>query len=341
MPTLSVVVPVHNGSRTIERCLRALVSSPDFETIVVNDGSTDNTSALIDRFPVRKLENLTAAGPARARNLGASVASGDILVFIDADVEVHADTLIRIAQVFADRPELHAIIGSYDDAPEERSTISLFKNLLHHYVHQHAWQRATTFWGGCGAVRRETFLQLGGMNELFPRPSVEDIEFGYRLYQSGLLCEMRREIQAKHLKKWTFRGLIETDLICRAIPWTELMFEMRMFPADLNFTHGHRISSFLVFAILGTLSLSLFLKSALAIGLLLMLGFVALNQDFYRFLAKRGGSKFLYTAVPFHFLYCGYSALGFGCGIASFWLRSISGRRRLFYSSLQQKIPTP
>jgi len=77
----------------------------------------------------------TNGGPAEARNAGARVASGDVLVFLDADVAVHADTLEKIALRLGERPHLDAIFGAYDDRPAAPGTVSRFRNLLHHYFH--------------------------------------------------------------------------------------------------------------------------------------------------------------------------------------------------------------
>ena len=82
-PKVSVIVPVYNGAATLVSCLRAIESSDyaNYECLVVNDGSTDNTLALAQQFTVRlvQVEN-GPRGPAHARNRGAEVAQGDILI---------------------------------------------------------------------------------------------------------------------------------------------------------------------------------------------------------------------------------------------------------------------
>ena len=57
--------------------------------------------------------------------------------------------------------------------------VSQYRNLLHHFVHQHGHAEASTFWAGCGAIRRAAFDAVGGFDAArFPRPSIEDIELG-------------------------------------------------------------------------------------------------------------------------------------------------------------------
>jgi len=191
------------------------------------------------------------SGPARARNIGAAAATGSILFFLDSDVCVHHDTVGRITDSFVSDPELTAIIGSYDDSPRSKDFISQYKNLMHSFMHQRARQQATTFWSGCGAIRREVFLEFSGFDESFDRPSIEDIELGYRLHEAGLKLALHRDIQVKHLKHWTFWNLVKTDIFDRGIPWTELIHRDHHIPNDLNVQLSQRVSVALVFLLSG------------------------------------------------------------------------------------------
>jgi glycosyltransferase involved in cell wall biosynthesis/4-amino-4-deoxy-L-arabinose transferase-like glycosyltransferase len=322
--TASVIVPVYNGEEHLGRCLDALQASSvaPLEIIVVDDGSTDRSGELARAKGVSVISTGSRSGPAHARNRGAGEARGDILVFIDADVAVHPDTLEKILAAFSAQLDLQALMGSYDDAPAERSVISLYKNLLHHYVHQQGRRRALTFWAGCGAVRRRTYLELGGMNETYTRPSIEDIEMGYRLHQRGYQCELHRDVQATHLKRWTLRSLIETDLFRRAVPWTELMLQLRVFPDDLNFSFVHKAGTLLALALPCLLLASIVAPAAMPAALASGAIFVWLNRDLYRLFLARGGIKLALAAVPLHLLYSLYCALGFGIGLLRHLRRS-------------------
>ena len=320
--TLSVIIPVYNGAKTICRCAAAVVNAHPFEIIVVDDGSTDDTPRLVKSSPVALLTTAGPGGPAQARNAGAAQAKGDVLVFVDADVEVHEGSLARIANLFLTNPDLHAVFGSYDDEPEYRSAVSLYKNLLHHYVHQQGQGHASTFWAGLGAVRRTTYLRLGGLDESYRRPSIEDIEFGYRLRESGLRCELHREIQGKHLKHWTFVQLIKTDLFDRAVPWTELILRTGRCASDLNFGWRHKANSLVALAIPPVLSIAgagpiLFLIPILAAV------FIVANFSLLRFLKSRGGLLFLFCAIPLHLLYGLSCAVGFMAGMTRYTVRVI------------------
>jgi cellulose synthase/poly-beta-1,6-N-acetylglucosamine synthase-like glycosyltransferase len=81
-----------------------------------------------------------------------------VLFFVDADVMVSPDAIERVLGYFHREPEIDALFGSYDDQPAEPNFLSQYRNLLHHYVHQCGREEASTFWGACGAIRRDVFL---------------------------------------------------------------------------------------------------------------------------------------------------------------------------------------
>jgi GT2 family glycosyltransferase len=251
---ISVVVPVHNAPASLERCLRALTDSDytDFEIIVVDDCSTDDSAAVARRFPLR-LVSLKGKpfGPAYARNRGAEAAAGDIVCFVDSDVLVHKDTMRIIAQTFVLHPDYAAVFGSYDQNPGEGDFLSQYKNLVHHFVHQQAKADASTFWSGCGAMRRGVFHEMRGFDAgKYPRPSIEDIDLGCRLTKAGYKIYVNKEVQVTHLKRWTLLGWVKTDVLDRAIPWTRLIMRQGHLPNDLNLTTGQRLCALLVVAIL-------------------------------------------------------------------------------------------
>lgn len=326
---LSVVVPVRNGRMCLGRCLDGLAHShyDNFEVIVVDDCSTDNSAAIAAAYRARCLRTPQTLGPGGARNLGASEATGDILVFIDADVVVLPEALSRIADDFARDPELAAVFGSYDDQPAWKTFISQYKNLMHHYVHQSASERATTFWAGCGAMRRSVFEEFGGFDAAtYKAPSIEDIALGAELVRHGHVIRLDKQLQVKHLKRWTVRNLLRADILYRAVPWAKLILNAREMPRDLNLNYASRISSLLVgvlafavlllpFSMLGTLPP---LPLALALtALLCALVLLALNFDVYRFFWRKRGLWFAIRSVPIHWAYYLYSGLIFAWCMAT------------------------
>lgn len=307
---VSVIVPVYNSPGEVAECLAAVraQSWPDYEMIAVDDASTDATPRVAEAAGARVFRLDLNSGPGTARDLGGRHASGVILLFVDQDVVIAPGVVARVARTFADRPELGAVFGSYDSAPRARGLVSQFRNLLHHYVHQRGDAEASTFWAGCGAVRREAFEQVGGFGA---GRVLEDIELGYRLRRSGYRIRLDRELQVTHLKAWTLASMIRTDITKRAIPWTRLILRTRNAPAALNLEPAQRWSVALTGAALGLASISVVEPRLAVPSAAAVLAVLALNLDFYRFLRRTRGVGFALASVPLHLIYficCGIGA---------------------------------
>jgi len=326
---LSVIIPVHNGGDEFRLCLDALGAStrcPD-EVIVADDASTDGSGHLARQYGVQvvSLEG-PSHGPAFARNRGAEKARGDILVFLDADVAIHSDALARMERYLTEHPEIAAVFGSYDAEPRAGSLVSRYKNLLHHYVHQHSLREASTFWGACGAIRCEAFATLGGFNEGYARPKIEDIEFGVRLRRAGHRVWLCPDVQVTHLKHWTIASLLRTDIFDRAIPWTRLILQDTHLPSELNLTFKSRFSAIAAWALLASLVLAFRWPWAVIGALLSVTVVVVLNADLYRSFQRQGGFWFATGAAGLHLLYLLYSSLVFVLVVAQTVLARLCAR---------------
>ncbi len=319
-PPLSVVIPVNNGGRDFGRCLRGLRDSSrsDYELVVVDDGSTDDTAGLAESSGARVIRNPARLGPAAARNLGAIAAESSLIFFLDADVAVHPDTIARAMARFEADPGLVGLFGSYDDSPAAPGLVSRFRNLLHHYVHQSGRfeddiRPAHTFWTGCGMIRRDAFIEAGGFDpQLYRRPAIEDIELGYRLSRAGHRIVLARDVQATHLKRWTLAEMVRTDVLRRGVPWMLLMKRSRVVETDLNVSKAQRAC--VIATGLGLLAASgaFWLPWLLAALPLSVAAIVGINRDFYRFLARRRGVAFAVASTWVHMVYyccCGASVV--------------------------------
>ena len=325
---LSVVVPAHDRVDQLRECLAAIAAATRplgaaasrAEVIVVDDASTEDVRAVAEAAGARVLRLPANAGPAAARNLGARHARGAVLLFVDSDVVVRADTLARVAGTFADHPDVAALFGSYDDAPRAADLISQYRNLLHHYVHQRGEREASTFWAGCGAIRRAVFEEAGGFDaRRYPRPSIEDIELGDRLRAAGHRIVLDPDLLVAHLKRWTLRSMVTTDLVHRAVPWARLIRERRRAPRDLNLGWPHRVSAALtVVAGVGLLVAPLH-PGGLVVSAIAVAGVAAVNRDFFALLRRRRGLAAAAACLPLHLLH-------YACGVAGGVVAGLSAR---------------
>jgi hypothetical protein len=284
-PRLSVIVPATNRPVTLDRCLAAIAAAVE---------GTDEVIAVVDP---------AGAGPAQARNLGARRASGDILVFVDADVVVHPDALAEIRAAFAADASLGGLFGCYDDAPAAAGVVSRFRNLLHHHVHSAAAGPADTFWAGLGALRRDTFLASGGFDaDRFRRPSVEDIELGMRLAARGVRVELSGDVLGTHLKRWGLAQMVRTDFCARGVPWVGLIVAARRSGTGsttaLNLGWRHRLSALVSLA--GVTALMRRDPRGVAAATAALVG---LNRSFYLLLLRRGGVRLALAGVALHALH--------------------------------------
>ena len=244
------MIPAWNAQNDLRRCLEHLNRSQEvrFELIVVDDASSDATSHVARELGARVVRLASRSGPAVARNRGAAEARGGVLAFVDADVLVRPETLGRLTRRLVDGCD--AVFGSYDRHPSSPNLVSQYKNLLHHFVHQHANREAGTFWAGCGAIHACTFADIGGFSAAYRRPCIEDIELGVRLKSSGRRIELDPDIQVTHMKRWTLGKLIRSDVMDRALPWTQLILEQVPMPNDLNVKSSQRLCVILSLAVL-------------------------------------------------------------------------------------------
>ena len=312
---ISAIVPVYDGLGFLRRSLPPLLALRDrgalVEVLVVDDGSRDGSGAWAEGQGARLLHTGGRVGPGAARNLAAREAQGEILWFVDADVVVHPEAVDHLLAAFAD-PGVVAVFGSYDDAPPHPGFASQYMNLRHHHVHHQAPGEATTFWAGCGAVRREAFLGCGGYDaERFARPSVEDIELGLRLRRAGGRILLVPEMQGTHLKVWSLPGVVRTDLTCRALPWSRMLMRDPGAELDLNAGSGERGKAVLAGLLVLSLPMALLGGPLLLAPPTLFLLALVVNRRLFALFRRRRGLGFALGALAFHQLYYLYSGAVF------------------------------
>ena len=201
-PRYSVVVPAYNAGATIRLCVEALLrqsaGTEACEVIVVDDGSTDDTAAVLRRFPVTAIHQPNR-GPAAARNHGARLARGGIILFTDADCVPREDWVEQMAKPFV-AAEVCAVKGAY--RTEQRALVARFAQVEFEERFEmlkkvDSIDMVDTY---SAAFRKDVFDQMGGFDESFPVANNEDTDLSYKLSAAGHRMVFNPDAVVFHLK---------------------------------------------------------------------------------------------------------------------------------------------
>jgi glycosyltransferase involved in cell wall biosynthesis len=315
---VSIIIPVYNAEKTVGDCLKSVFTSEykNFEVVLVDDNSTDDSLSIATPYHCKVVRMKENVGPAGARNRGAEASRGEILFFLDSDIIIERNTIEQTVRSFQGRLNISALFCSYQKNTVSSNFYSEYKNFVHHYTHQNSLEDAATFCGGFGAIKREPFFKFGGFDENYR--SLEDMEFGYRLHEAGCEIYLNKQIQVTHCKNYTFVTLIKSDVLNRAIPWTNLMLHRKIFRSDLNVKINNVLSVPVAFLVLFNLPLIYFLPKSAFVFLLLCGLFLLLNERFFRFVLKERGTKFTIKTILMNWFSYLYSGVGLVIGFFSF-----------------------
>lgn len=312
-------MPFHRNLDQLQRCLSAIrQSAPDAELIVAADGAVDDCRPLAARHGAQVIVVPGPSGPAVARNRAAAHATGDVLFFIDTDVVAAPDAIPGMRALLDSDASIAGVFGAYDRQPAAPNFMSQFKNLSHAYVHEIASRRASTFWAGLGALRTEAFRAVGGFDERFARPSVEDIDLGYRLVSAGYALRLDPTFRGCHLKRWTLWNCIVTDIRARGVPWMQLIHRFQALANDLNTSVALRLSVVAAYLFAASLALAWLTPWALLASAALLAALYGLNADYYRWFAARRGWGFAVRVLPVHLVHHLCNGVSFAAGTVLF-----------------------
>ncbi len=296
IPTLriSVVIPTHNGAATLAACLESLQASSraPFEIVVVDDASTLPAAEIASRFNCRVERLEENVGAARAKNHGAALATGDILLFTDDDVVVAPGTLEQIARVFSDA-SIAGVVGLLDARIPFNDFSSNFKNLWMRFTYERLpHERIGVFYTSIAAMRREIFQQLGGFDENYGGASIaEDTEFGQRAWGAGCRLVLDPLVAAIHCKHYTLSQVLVTDF-ARARALMLMRLRKRGHPFYTSVPMFYQLAVPAIFVAFVCFVLTFLHPAFLVLGALLIAAFYALNAAWLGYLARQRGAEF-------------------------------------------------
>jgi glycosyltransferase involved in cell wall biosynthesis len=304
-PLVSVIVPVKNGTRTLNACLNSIKRSyyQNFEIVVVDDHSTDNTVEIAQRFNCTVIEVQNGNGANNARNTGAMNASGDVFVFMDADIVIGRETMLGIVETLEEK-YIDAVVGIYTAKHRHESFVSQYKNLWVRYSYIKSPPAIDWLFGSISGIKREAFEKLGGFNvELLAKHGHDDIELGKRFARADLNIVLNMDVEVEHLKQYNLISFIKNEFH-RSMGFARLAVQFRETTDSFRkgfvnvypeFVLSTLFSFFLVLlviaVILGTLP-STYLTIAVGIYLLL-------NIRFLNYLEQVRGLFAMFVMVPF------------------------------------------
>ncbi len=187
MEKISIIIPTFNSAKVLVRCLESLsnqtINNKNYEVIVVDDGSNDNTKEVVAKYPVRYIYQHNR-GPAAARNNGVMNAEGSIILFTDADCEPQPNWIEEMIKPM-DNPQIAGVKGAYKTQQKEIVARLVQIEYEHKYERMKKFKYIDFIDTYSAGYRKEIFLKYNGFDERYPKASVEDQEFSFRLSHDG------------------------------------------------------------------------------------------------------------------------------------------------------------
>lgn len=324
---LSIIIPCYNSERTIGNCIKSILKSnySNYELIVVDDGSTDNTPKIVKRLKRKLISQKKNQGTCTARNIGAKKASGEILVFIDSDVLIQKDTLTKINSRFKKQTDLSAIVGIYSKDHPYSSQASRFKNLHMRYTYFIMPDYIPILNTSLTAIKKSVFMEVGGFDKKI-KFSSDDWDLGRRISEQNHKIFLDKDLEVIHDKNYSLSQLLKTDFvkarsvikyILRNYSQTSL-HSKRCGSIPLNFFLSSPVC---VLFILGILAFLVF--PSLILGLLLLITievYILINFKFLHYFYKLSGLKFVLDSGIILFLNVLAMSLGGFFGLIDFFI---------------------
>jgi len=322
-PGIRVIVPCYNSDTTIEKCVLSILNSKgvEFELYLIDDGNNNILTSIKKEYPINVIKTPGQEGAGRSRNIGTYNFKGQVVVFIDSDVQIHSETISSLIKPINDSLA-EATVGSYS-SPSSNNFYDKYKHLyLTRRYNTMGTYINNSFWSAICAVDFKTFKNINGFKECFTGAGPEDIDLGIELSVHGARILSVPHAQGIHLSEFSFIKILKNDIRKGSediyIHWT------RKVPIMYN-RHVSKSDIFAVFA-----------ACCIPICLLLQnfIGFIPLVLSFLFYLIVRirylkkvfVGEDFLFLVRSFFMTYLldvirGYSVIK---GTSLFILESIS-----------------
>lgn len=304
---ISIIIPTYNDNESLRLCLSSIARSnyKPFEVTVVDDGSIPTAEGIVAEYGFKYLRLEKNCGQAVARNEGARIAQGDVLLFIDSDVAVDRDTIGRVAKAY-DSDEINIFQGIPSKKPlnkgfgPELLSLKMYFMLKDcrqaSYVHSHIF-----------SIRRGLFDEIGGFDPRFRPPGCgEEFELGHRLRRNHIIHtdpELVVDQKGVSILSRTF------TLYHRAYAWASLFSKEKRFE-NTNASFREAMLGFISVSAVVSLLVSLYFPYSLYVAAACFLFYILVDMKFYRFLFQERGGGFMARSVIPNMLWSISIALG-------------------------------
>lgn len=314
---ISIIIPMYNSENTIKECLCSIVKSKykEYEIIVVDDNSNDRSAEIVKKHNVIYLKMEKNIGALACRNLGAKIAKGEILLFIDSDIKIKEDTLQRIKENFNVKLDISAINGTLDPTVNVGYLCTQYKSIYVNYVHNKIKtiaNNAKFIYSAITAIRTKDFVKSGGFDET--KRECEDDDFGYKFSQEGYKIVLDTSLTVYHLKKYQLTKMLISDFK-RCVTYVVLVLNREknsnFFEINKYKNYSHFNLPFIFGSIFALTTFFLFIIDRSFIFLVSVILYFWFTKDFIKYMYLMKRSSFILKCFPILFL----DQIMFGFGI--------------------------
>jgi glycosyltransferase involved in cell wall biosynthesis len=210
---IRIIVPCYNSDLTIEKCISSIFDSEgiEFELFVVDDGNNNKLASIKNNYPINIIKTSGHEGAGKARNIGTFGFNGQVVIFIDSDVQIHPDTLAFLTKPIKENLA-EATVGSYLKVPG-KNFYDAYKHfyLAYRYNNQGKYL-SNTFWSAICALDYHVFVKIKGFKECFSGAGPEDIDIGVELSLQWARILSVPQARGVHLSSYGFIKLLRNDL---------------------------------------------------------------------------------------------------------------------------------
>jgi radical SAM superfamily enzyme YgiQ (UPF0313 family)/GT2 family glycosyltransferase len=299
---ISIVIPTYNASPFMPGLMESIFKQKikDMEVIIVDDCSTDNTVEIVKQYPTRVIEMEQNGGPAIARNRGVREASGDIIFFLDSDVELMDGAIKGVKNYFQKNPSAKCTIGICSTEPLNEGFVPAYMAMFE-YIHliDRKLKKVSVFAPRCGAIRKDFFLDIGGYDENYKGADVEDFELARRINRKGSII-LNPDIMVKH----QFADFNQALKIYfrRTVMWVQLFFREKQLDNAGPTSPSNGLAAMSAF----TSFLALLLMPAIGIAKplfwILIIAYLFFNIRWWNFMRKEKGLLFALQALGLNYV---------------------------------------